>query len=205
MAGEGGAGVGTIVGVGLVLLATVVIGAFVARMVGEPPSTTTESHAPPPPVERPPAIPAITASTPRPPLAFNDPDNAARFTHAQATVDALAVTVGAVTAAKDDTAATDAKAACSKADQEMVPLVAEPHPTVKDLVAKEHRLCEYQRPLAALDAMVTRIRAARKKSGARPDALCKAAEAIAIEIQGGHYQDDPTMLASLDEVGKLCI
>lgn len=205
MASDGGGGVGTIVGVSLVLVAALVIGAFVARMLGGAPSTSAQSNAPPPATVEHDPTPAITASTPRPPLAFNDPDNGPRYTHAVATVEALTATVSAVTAAKDDVAADAAKKACKAADAEMVPLVAEPHPTVKDLVAKEHRLCEYQRPLAALDAMITRIAAARKKGGGRPAALCKAAEAIAIEIHGGHYQDDPAMLSSLDEVSKLCI
>jgi hypothetical protein len=207
MARDGGAGVGAIVGIGLVLVATLVIGAFVARMIGGPASTTTAaSEAPKPTVsDHGPPIPAVASSAPRPPLAFNDPENAPRFEHAKTTLEALTKTVGALSTAKDDAAFDDAKRVCAEADKEMVALGGEPHPTVKEVVETAHRLCDYQRPLSALDATIARIKAARKNGGKRPDALCKRAEQVAIEIHAGHYQDDPVMLRSLDELGKVCI
>jgi hypothetical protein len=207
MARDGGAGTGAIVGVGLVLIATLVIGAFVARMISTPQGTVAVASetAKAPPLEPAPPIPASVSPSARPPLTFNDPENAKRFEHAQTTFEALGRTVAAVSTAKDVAAEDEAKRACAAADKEMAALGGEPHPTVKELVDGEHRLCDYQRPLAALDVTLARIQTARKGGGKRPDALCKHAEQIAIEIHAGHYQDDPVVLRSLDALGRACM
>ena len=207
MARDGGAGVGALVGGGLVLVATLVIGALVARMVSSPSGTNTASteSAKPAYTDHGPPISPVASPSSRPPLAFNDKDNAARFDRAKLTVEALATTIAAISKAKEDAAIDGAARACTAAVGEMVALGGEPHPTVRELVEAEHRLCDYQRPLAALDVFLARIKAARKNGGKRPDAVCKRAEAIAIEIRAGHYQDDPVMLRSIDELGKLCI
>ncbi|MEO7091642.1 MAG: hypothetical protein ABI175_00240, partial [Polyangiales bacterium] len=115
MARDGGAGVGAIVGVGLVLVAAIVIGAFVARMLGGPTNTVASSAPAPTHVDHGPPLSPDAAPSARPPLAFNDPDNAPRFEQTKRTVEALGKTVAAVSGAKDDVAEAEAKRACTAA------------------------------------------------------------------------------------------
>lgn len=210
--GDSGVGVGALIAGVLVLVAMLVIGSLVARMVSSPGTSNVVATTPPPAspsyVDHGPPIPPSSSAAPRPPLAFNDKDNEKRFEKAKTTVAAVKVAVDAIgtSTAPGDAAVDAAKKACADADREVAFLGGEPHPTVRELVDSEHRLCEYARPLAALSVVLARIEGARKKSpAARPIVDCQKAQRIAQEIQAGSYQDDPTMVESITKVGQLCL
>ncbi len=198
-------GVGALLGGVLVLIAMLVIGSLVARMVGGPtPVTTAATSAGPPPPPPPPNIPVVASPAPRPPLAFNDPQNQGRFESAQkslAELQALPETI-----AKGNSDSVDAaRAVCTSAMKQASSLEGEPHPTVKELVTRMHRACLYDRPLAALRAQIARIATARKKSGRAPLDLCKAASVTVKEISDAQYGDDDTMVGELAKLGALCV
>ncbi|GAC1361661.1 MAG: hypothetical protein NVSMB47_13930 [Polyangiales bacterium] len=205
--GGGGAGVGAIVGGAMVLLVTIVIGAVMARMLGGRTQTSGGSGSAPREVyvEHGPPIDPSASKSAATPLAFNDPQNAAWFEAAKGTVAGLRVAVDAIPSG-DEFAAEYARKKCIAADPELARLAGEPHPTVRELVDTGHRICDYGRPLSALQAQLARIDAAKKKKpGARPTEPCKKGEGIAAEIAAGHYQDDPAMVDAIGARGQLCL
>lgn len=200
---------GALIGGVLVLVAMLVIGTVMAKMVFSPTSTSTTAAAAstttPAPIDHGPPIDPSASKAPPPALAFNDPENAGRFEKAKDTVAALQKAVDSILDG-GDAAADMARTWCKNAEPEMAKLSGEPHPSVKELVDKAHRLCDYDRPLRTLKAQLATIEAARKKSPkVVPVDLCKKAQKTAAEIQAGHYQDDPTVQDAITTLAKDCI
>jgi len=204
-----GAGLGALIGGVLVLVAMLVIGTLTARMIFAPghggttvstanaSTTTYVDHGPP--------LDPSASKAPPPPLAFNDADNAARFEHAKKTVADLQTAIDALDKG-GDAAVQDARTKCTLADAELAKLNGEPHPTVREVVERGHRLCDYDRPLRTLRAQLAAIEAARKKNPqSAPADLCKKAQSTAAEILQGHYQDDPSMQDAIETLGKDCV
>jgi hypothetical protein len=202
-----GAGMGALIGGVLVLVAMLVIGSLTAKMLFSPTShtTSTASASTTTYVDHGPPIDPSASKAPPPPLAFNDADNAPRFEAAKGEVADLQKAVDALPAG-GDAAAETAKKQCVSIDPELAKLGGEPHPTVRELVEKAHRLCDYDRPLAVLKAELAAIEAARKKIPKKaPADLCKKAQSTAAEIAAGHYQDDPAMQDATTTLGKDCL
>jgi hypothetical protein len=205
-----GAGLGALIGGVLVLVAMLVIGTLTAKMVFSPGSRSGSTTSAPAAstttyVDHGPPIDPSASKGPPPPLAFNDADNAARFEKAKGSVADLQTAVDAIPTG-GDAAATNAQKKCGDLDPELAKLGGEPHPTVRELVEKAHRLCEYDRPLKVLQTQLATIEAARKKNPKQtPLDLCKKAQVTAAEITAGHYQDDPAMQDAITTLGKDCI
>jgi len=204
-----GAGLGALIGGVLVLVAMLVIGTLTAKMVFGPAPKTQTTSAPAASttayVDHGPPIDPSASKAPPPPLAFNDPDNAPRFEKAKATIVDLQKAIDALPTG-GDAAANDARKRCAAADPELAKLGGEPHPSVREVVEKAHRLCDYDRPLATLKAQLAAIEAVRKKNPKLlPADLCKKAQATAAEIQAGHYQDDPAMQDAITALGTDCV
>jgi hypothetical protein len=200
---------GALLGGVLILVAMLVIGTMTAKMIFSPTNrsapTTPASASTTTYVDHGPMIDPSASKAPPPPLAFNDPDNAAHFENAKSALGDLQKAIDALPTG-GDAAAETAKNKCNSIDPELAKLGGEPHPTVKELVEKTHRLCEYDRPLAILEAQLATIEAARKKNPKQtPIDLCKKAQAVAAEIAAGHYQDDPSMQDAITTLGKDCI
>src|SRR5438105_15025037 len=105
-----GVGMGALIGGVLVLVAMLVIGTLTAKMIFSP-TTRTGTSSPASGsttayVDHGPPIDPSASKAPPPPLAFNDPDNAARFENAKATVADLQTAIDAL--AKGGDAAADA-------------------------------------------------------------------------------------------------
>lgn len=204
MARSTGPGVGALLGGVLVLIAMLVIGSLVARMAfGPAPVTTTAASSSPPPPP-PPNLPPLASSAPRPPLAFNDPENQGRFEAAQKSLAELQALPDSIAKGKPE-AIDAARVLCATAMKQASSLEGEPHPTVKELVSRMQRACLYERPLASLRAQMARIAAARKQTGKAPLDQCKAAAATVKEIVDAKYDDDETMAAELAKLGQLCV
>jgi hypothetical protein len=205
-----GAGMGALIGGVLILVAMLVIGTLTAKMVFAPTNRSGNTSTPTSAsttayVDHGPMIDPSASKAAPPPLAFNDADNAARFEKAKGSVVDLQTAIDALTTG-GDAAADTARKKCTDLDPELAKLGGEPHPTVRELVEKAHRLCEYDRPLKVLQAQLTTIEAARKKNPKQtPLALCKKAQTTAAEIAAGHYQDDPAMQDAITTLGKDCI
>lgn len=199
---------GALIGGVLVLVAMLVIGTLTAKMVFGPSSSSVATNAPASQtthVDHGPPIDPSASKAPPPPLAFNDPENAARFEKTKGTLETLQKAVDAIPSG-GDASADMARTLCTAATPELAKLGGEPHPTVQELVEKEHRLCDYERPLRTLRAQLAAIEAVRKKNPKKiPADLCKKAQTTAAEIQAGHYQDDPTMQDAITSLGTDCV
>ena len=204
-----GAGMGALLGGVLVLVAMLVIGTLTARMIFAPTSRTSgatpASQSTTAYVDHGPPLDPSASKAPPPPLAFNDADNAARFEKMKGSVADLQAAID-VLPTGGDAAADIARKKCTDVDPELAKLGGEPHPDVRALVEKAHRLCEYDRPLKVLLTQTAAIEAARKKNPKKtPLDLCKKAQGTAAEIAAGHYQDDPAMQDAITKLGEDCV
>jgi hypothetical protein len=147
------------------------------------------------PIPMPPLAPASAG-----PMTFRDPDNTQRYLALQ-TAQSLVRQKLAVFGDAKTLPADDLDGSCAEIAGLAAALAGEPHPAVQKAADAAVRLCDYDRPLAALHLVLRLLHG----KGANKKSLCTVASRWTARLMEKKYGDDEQVKLVLADVGMACL
>jgi hypothetical protein len=188
--GESGGAVGALLVGGVFVVLFAVVGVMMQRGLGP---TTTPASAPPSSTVVAPT-PFATKDTPKVEtggFTFTDPGDSDLYLSTLKRIGVVRASLGDLKTTSTDAALDDVTARCAALAPDLTTLGREPHPGVREYVAKAKKTCEYDVPVALLKISVDRAKAAKKGASHAPSPDCARGGKLADDLKLHHYEDDP--------------
>lgn len=202
--GESGGAIGALLVGGVFVVLFAIVGVMLQRGLG--PSNTAVVAAPPSSTV---VAPKPFATKDAPKLeaggfTFTDPGDSDLYLSTLKRIGVVRASLADLKATSTDAALDDLVARCAALAPDLSTLGREPHPGIREYVAKAKKSCEYDANVALLKISIDRAKAAKKGAGHAPSADCVRGSKLADDLKLHHYEDDPDAHPLLASFAAVC-